>query len=338
MTGRGNLGRDLARLRPTTPPSRPLLGQVASATTVSIAGSEVPVLWEHPEAVPLVGDRVRCDLIDGTMVAGPVVTPTRPTAPTPPGRIGTVAAVTTPTLSVTVSGVTHTGCPCVTGTYVVGDKVLLTWEAGYTSPTVLGKTGATAANPTGPATDPDPSTVPTAPTMPTTTKGATTEVFRASESRTWSESKGGWSSYYGPHAYQGTWDGQTYSGFWWAASRLRSTLTGRTVTAASIWVPARRRAGNYNASGALHVGTHTQRTRGEAKPTWTALFDTTLPAGWDGGWVTIPDANLGALVTVLAAGGYVGIVGSPYIGVVGVGSTDGTDPMSMAVRLTHAPA
>src|SRR5690606_12757915 len=114
----------------------------------------------------------------------------------------------------------------------VGDTVSLTWTDS--SPVVLGKLGAVERPPRPEKPAPAPSTprppskrpikvTPKPPAKPVT--GSLT--VPCTDSRTWSDSVGGWSSYYGTDVMAGTWSGSTYRGYWFYGSKATS-LKGRT--------------------------------------------------------------------------------------------------------------
>lgn len=231
----------------------------------------------------------------------------------------TVSAVpaSSPTISVTAGGVTYTA-KFVGAAPVVGDLVLLDHrkDAIY----VVGKVGVTAAPPPPPPPEPPP-----APAPPPDAQASGSQTFAAIDSAT-AVQGGAWNSRMPNDVRQGQWSGTpAYTGAWFYGTGPTS-LAGRQITGAQIYLPARQRVGNYNGPVDIHLYAHHSSSRpgGDVGRVW-GPFNIGLLPGFGGGWFNIP----GELAATIVGGGGISIAGNPYAGFAGRGA----DPQSGAVRL-----
>jgi hypothetical protein len=232
---------------------------------------------------------------------------------------GTVSAAPggSDTITVTADSVDYTVTFLDSYTPTVGDRVGLLWQGSLGR--ALGKVGVTPAVGTAPPATPAPPGAATSGELPVI----------ASDSATFSPGFG-WNSYYGQNVYQG--DGSvwgapsTNNGAWFYAAGA-AQLDGATITRVQFRLPARKSAGASSSSATAHIYLHTSATRPGGDVTRTAgPFDYSVPAGFGGGYIDLPTA-WGA---TLAAGGGIGISGSPYMGFRGRGE----DPASGQLKLT----
>lgn len=234
----------------------------------------------------------------------------------PAEAIVTAVPASSPTISVAIDGISYTA-RVVGAAPAIGDRVLLTWR-GSTAYAV-GKIGTT------PAPAPVlPVAPPAAPAPPPGGATSGTASFAAIDSAT-ARAGSGWNSPSGQTVIQGSYGSVTYAGAWFYGT-APSSLGGRTLTGARVYLPARRRMGSYNDAVVIHLYAHTSASRpGGDVSRVVGPHDITLPPGWGGGWVDIP-ASLAAQVV---AGGGLGIAGNPYAGLDGRGD----NPQSGAVQI-----
>lgn len=232
----------------------------------------------------------------------------------PDEALVTVVPASSATITVAIDGTSYTA-KFVGSAPAVGDRVLL--EHRRSMVYVVGKVGTTAA--------PAPPTPPPAPPAPPPTGPTTgTATFGATDSAT-ARVGSGWNSPSGQTVIQGTYAGVSYAGAWFYGTAPAS-LAGRTIAGARVYLPARRRMGDYNSAATIRLYAHTSASRSAGDVSRViGPHDITLPAGWGGGWVAIP-ASLAAQVV---AGGGLGIAGSPYAGLDGRGD----NPQSGAVQI-----
>lgn len=218
------------------------------------------------------------------------------------------------TITVAIDGTSYTA-KFVGAAPAVGDRVLL--EHRHNAVYVVGKVGTTAA----PAPVPPPPAPPAPPPA-----GATSgkDTFGATDSAT-ARVGSGWNGPSGQTVIQGSYGGVSYAGAWFYGT-APSSLAGRTIAGARVYLPARRRMGDYNAAATIRLYAHTSASRpGGDVSRVVGPHNVTLPPGWGGGWVDIP----ASLAAQIVAGGGLGIAGNPYAGLDGRGD----DPQSGAVQI-----
>lgn len=278
-----------------------------SGYVLNVNGSDVAdVLWPAGY-IPTVGDAVRVLVVNGEMsVLGPVATGPRP-------FMGTVSGAASGGF-VPVDTVSGTIEARYTGTAPsLGTAVFLDWQA--TTPRVLPGAAATSSAPT-----PDP----TPPPRPPTQQSGTLTVT-ATGSGSW-QVGGDW-AYQGTSVIQYRYGGARENrGAWFYGSRP-TQLRGRTVTALRIRLGARLRVGSYNSALPLHVylTANANRPGGDVNRI-SGPADITLAPNAGAGWHSLPTSFGQALVD---NGGGIGVTGSPYMGVNGVGA----DPASGQLQL-----
>lgn len=268
--------------------------------------------------VPTAGDAVAFivtrdqDGQSSNLVLGRVAATSSPVLPDE--ALVIVVPASSATITVAIDGTSYTA-KFVGPAPAVGDRVLL--EHRRSMIYVVGKVGTTAA-PAPPEPPPAPPAPP--PTSPTTG----TASFGAIDSAT-ARVGSGWNSPSGQTVIQGTYGGVSYAGAWFYGT-APSSLAGRTLTGARVYLAARRRMGSYNDPVVIHLYAHTSTSRpGGDVSRVVGPHDVTLPSGWGGGWVDIPTS----LAAQVVAGGGLGIAGSPYAGVSGRGD----DPQSGALSI-----
>jgi len=236
------------------------------------------------------------------------------------GRVGqagpveasvTAAPSGSDTITVTAGAVVYTVTFLASYTPTVGDRVRLLWQGG--SGTVLGKVGITPATVISqPATPPPPAA---------STSGELS--VPATDSATYSGGAYGWNGYYGQNVYQGdgsAWGAPSSNAGAWFYGSAATQLAGATVTAPRFRLPARRSGGASGSPATIHLYVHTNPTRpGGDVNRIAGPFDVTIPAGYGGGWITLPEWG-----NTLINGGGISITGSPYTGFQG----RDTDPAS----------
>lgn len=218
--------------------------KVGGVLKVNVGGNTVPARWADPLVVAE-GDPVLVDIDYSRSGQGAAVVRCRLTDKSRPGQ-GTVLTVpaSSPTITVTGSdGATYTATFVSSYTPVVGDAVILSWNAAV--PSVVGKITTTAAPPPPPA----PITPP-----PATNWG--TKPYPASDSGTYWPG-GGWRSWAGggSRVFQGSAGAGPVYGAWFYAGSP-SQLAGKTITAIRFTLGARWAVGNHNSPITLHLYTH----------------------------------------------------------------------------------
>ena len=300
----------------------------AGATALNGDGVVQGARWTQAY-VPAVGDAVAFVVIrdeDGqssNLVLGKVGATAALAPPNPPDEaLVTAVPASSPTITVAIDGTSYTAKLAMTAP-AVGDRVLL--EHRPTTIYAVAKVQSTPAPP--PVIPPPP---PPPPTPPPTGPASGTARFGAIDSAT-ARVGAGWNSPSGQALTQGSWGGVAYAGAWFYGTGP-SSLAGRGIRAARLYLPARRRMGSYNSAVPIHVYAHTSPSRPGGDVNRVAgPHDVMLPRGWGGGWVDIPPS----LAAVVIAGGGLGIAGGgvpDYAGVVG----RDTDPQSGAVAIDWA--
>ncbi|WP_263119285.1 hypothetical protein, partial [Cellulomonas sp. RIT-PI-Y] len=145
-------------------------------------------------------------------------------------------------------------------------------------------------------------------------------------SGTWRTGSWGWAS--NTDVLQGgsPYVAQDHRGGWWHGDAPRA-VAGRTITGARVRLGSRLRVGDYNTPLTVHLHLLANKERPPADFTRTSgPHDITLAPNQGAGWWTIP-TSWGQLLA--DNGGGVGIQGTGYGGVAGVGA----DPESGQVAL-----
>lgn len=262
--------------------------------------------------IPSSGDVVNVLQVSNRLfVLGPVSTSPRPIS----GTVSGAASSGLIPVDVTI-GPTPLQCRYTGTAPSVGTLVFLDWQA--TTPRIF--SGAAATVPAAPAPDPiapaPPPDKPAAPPPPKTVKQTGTTAFTAVDAASYRPGYGRWDT---GEVKQWKYSSESESRGAWFYGNGPTQIKGRTVTAAQLFLPARLHIGSYNATLTTHLYLASNRYRPGGDTTRTAgPFDLNIPAGWPGYWVNIP-ASWGQ--TLANSGGSIAIVGSPYMGFVGLGST-----------------
>lgn len=201
------------------------------------------------------------------------------------------------TITVDVNGSNVTATIVTPYAPTVNDNCLLEQRGGVLY--AVGKVGlpATASTVSQPA--------PTAPPAPPQTG---TSEFRAQDSGTWTQGYN-WNGYYGQNVYSGSGYVPPSSGHWFYANATTG-LADKTINALRMYLGPRQRAGAYNSAATVHFYRHSSASKA-GEPTRThGPHDISIPAGWGGGWITLP-ASFG---DALKGGGGISIAGDPYVG------------------------
>jgi hypothetical protein len=218
------------------------------------------------------------------------------------GSTGKVLVATggSQTITVEVNGVSQTAT--IVGAYapVVNDTAYLEQRAGTLY--AVGKLGAAIPIPPVP-----PTTDQTPPPPPIQTG---TSDFRAQDSGTYTAAVGGWNSYYGQNVYSGSGYVPPSTGHWFYNGATRGLADKTNIGQVRFYLGARQRAGNYNAAATVHFYRHNNDSRGGNPGLTAGPHDISIPAGWGGGWVTLPQS----FGVALKGGGGISIAGDPYVG------------------------
>lgn len=297
---------------------------------VSIGGNVLAPIWlEHVMAEP--GDPLTLAIVDYTdSTSSPpyVLGVTRayvaqdPVLPLPiEGTIKTWAAGALTAVVATTQG-DKTAVVLSSYTPVVSDRVRLLWQTapnGGIVCTALAKIGA--VTPPEPPAPPPAKPKPDKPTPPPAKPLSGSDIFPASNSGTWSTGTGSWNSRYGTDVMTGSgyYSPGSQRGAWFYHDKL-SKLDGKTITKVQLWLPARRRVGNYNAPATFQVHLHTAKKRPGGDVTRVDSITITLPANSSGRWVELP-TTWGAL---LISGHGIGLAGGDYAGFDGVKDNSGS--------------
>lgn len=215
---------------------------------------------------------------------------------------GTVTAVETAGSATEVvftgdDGVSYRS-PRFTGSYNLGDSVLLDWTAGMAS--VTGHIpGITVVHSSPP------------PLPPTAAfSGEVSAVATVSDTF----GVGGWGRWAGSQngrqaVYSGTWGGYTVTGAWFYGAP-KPVLSGKTITRIRFKLPARLSVG-ASGTATVHLYAHTSQSRPGADVTRSVgPFDYQVGQGAGGQYIDLPLS----FAATLAAGGGVSIAGDPYVG------------------------
>ncbi|QGJ88141.1 minor tail protein [Arthrobacter phage Edmundo] len=215
------------------------------------------------------------------------------------GQVTVVPAGGT-TCTVEVRGVPITVTRLAQYTPAVGDEAALLWGADRVF--AVGKIGAAA--PIIP--DGGGSTAP--PPPPPVIRG--TAKFNTSDSGTWTAGYN-WNGYYGQNCFSGSGYVPSSSGNWFYGGATRALADKTNILAVRFYLGSRRPAGNYNQMATIHLYRHAHDSRGGTEPTrTTGPHHIDIPAGWAGGFVTLPQS----FGVALKSGGGISIAGDPYVG------------------------
>lgn len=202
----------------------------------------------------------------------------------------------------------------------LGALVLLLWQGS--TPWAVGAAAAAVA----PTPTPDPS-----PAAPPPAALSGTLTVPATQSGSWRSLDGWGTSSSRPDSIgvssvvQGTYTSAPYSGAWFYGAQLQQ-LVGAAVTAIRLRLPARIRVGSYNSALPAHLYAHTAGSIPSGDVSRVAgPADSTVAAGYTGGWVGLPVGWAAALL----AGGGVGMYGSPYLALVGLDADPGSGQLSL---------
>jgi hypothetical protein len=286
--------RSVTRLQGIAVPTAP----GATTLSVNVNGNVIPARVIDPLVVQA-GDPVAVDFVSApsgqseAWIVGRLAS-----APRPPQ--GTVAVVPPASSTITVTGAdgaTYTAYFSSAYTPVVGDNVILKWDAG--TPTVLGKVGTTTAPP------------PPTPVAPPPGAAATgTSTYAATDTSTY-WGPGGWDSWAGGNnVYQGDYGSGPLTGAWWYGGSP-SELAGRTITAIRFTLGARNGAGASSSAVTVNLHTHTNRTRPGGNVTLGSASTGVTAQPWQGSTVYNLPTSFAA---DLLAGGGIAITGGTYAG------------------------
>ncbi|ASR83947.1 hypothetical protein SEA_SHROOMS_68 [Arthrobacter phage Shrooms] len=215
------------------------------------------------------------------------------------GQVTVVPAGGT-TCTVEVRGVPLTATRLAHYVPAVGDEAALLWSADKVF--AVGKIGAAA--PIIP--DGGGSTAP--PPPPPVIRG--TAKFSASDSGTWTAGYN-WNAHYGQNCYSGSGYVPSSSGNWFYSGATRALSDKTNILAVRFYLGARRAAGAYNSPATVHIWRHSHDIRQGTEPTRTlGPTDVVIPAGWGGGFLTLPQS----VGVALKGGGGISIAGDPYVG------------------------
>lgn len=272
---------------------------------VNVNGNTIFPIWQDPVVVA-VGDSVLVDISRREAGGGQATVRSR-VASLPRPATGEVASVppSSPTITVTgTDGLTYTATFADSYTPVVGDNVLLSWDAAL--PSVIGKVGIIV-----------PSGVPPAPPVvaPPGTASTGTEHYAATDSGTYVPTLGGWDRWAGGggHVYQGSYAGHTMYGAWFY-SGSGAQLAGRIWTAIRFTLGSRRPVGSNNSPVTLHFWAHTNVSKPGGDVTRvTGPYTVVIQPNAGKQTFDLPTTFAGAI----AGGGGIAISGEPYAGVNG---------------------
>lgn len=274
------------------------------ALAVNVNGNVLPARWADPLVVAE-GDPVLVEISAGRAGQGTAFVRCRLTDKPRPAQ-GTVQTVpaSSPTITVTGSdGVVYTATFVGSYSPVVGDPVILSWNAAV--PSVVGKITTTAAPPPPPSAIQPPQAVTTGQTP-----------YPASWSETY-WSSGGWGRWAGggSRVFQGNGgSGQVYGAWFYSGSVAQ--LAGKTITRIRFTLGARHPVGNSGAPATVHFYTHGNASRPSSGDInrLTGPFDATAQPAQG---LTDYDLPL-SFATDLLNGGGIAIAGDPYAGFSGV--------------------
>lgn len=227
-----------------------------SPLKVDVNGTAVPVLDSTGGDLLRVGD------------TGLVLVGSRPRLIrnlTPPAPRGTVTALGTNVVTVSVGGLSAT-MPYAYPSPAVGDTVAIVWRSGGQSYAAGRFSTASPPASTAPTATPPASTAPAVPVAPK----LYTSTFSAIA--TSSSSGGSWTTWgdYDTTAVQGTYSGSNYKSGYYFYGQVFGGAAGRTCTAATLRL--RRGSSGLGSSASIkpHLRLHTGAIKGAAPPALTA--------------------------------------------------------------------
>lgn len=279
--------------------------KVAGVLQVNVWGKVLPAQWADPLVVAE-GDPVLVEISGSREGQGAAFVRCRLTDKPRPGE-GTILTVPpgSPTVTVTGSdGVVYTAKFVASYTPVVGEKVLLSWNAAI--PTVSGKITTTPA-----ATTPPPSPVGAPPSGP----ASSYNTYPASASDTYLPA-GGWGAWAGGGSYvhQGSYgSGPVYGAWFYAGSAAQ--LAGKIITRIRFRLGARRPVGNNNSPVNVNFYAHNSANKPGGDVTRVSGPHTVVAQPGQG--ITEYDLPL-SFAAALQGGGGIAIAGEPYCGFFGV--------------------
>lgn len=303
-----------------SPSTRLLLGDVASqdgSLVVRVGGVTQSARWSR-NYHPIEGDAVAVLVTAGAtgqssnLVLCAVGSSPSSLALPPAEATVTAAPAASPTITVEAAGVSYQAKVAYPSP-AIGDLVLLTWRD--TVAYAIGLIGATA--PPAPPAPVDPLPTPQPPPPPASNGDLGVPAI---DSGTYQVGAGWNDRTFGSDVVQGAYGGRVSTGAWFYGTSP-SSLAGRTITRFRIYLPARRRMGNYNDVTTLHFYAHNASSRPGGEPTRVVgPIDINIPPGFGGDWVDLS----GEFAAVVIGGGGISVAGDPYSGLVG----RGVDPQS----------
>lgn len=267
---------------------------------VNVGGRILPADW-LTGYIPATNDAVRVIVADGrATVLGGVLATQRPLTGTVAGA--PVSGKVPVTTSVGTLDCRYTGTAPTTGELVrlAGDT---------REPWIWPSVAATVPPP------PESEEAPQAPAPPPSTSTGTSKIA-AVQSGSWQSD--GWNNFAGTDVVQWRYGSNRENrGAWFYGSRP-DRLKGAVVKSAQVRLGPRLRIGSHTASMTLHLYRHTNRTRPSGDVSRVdGPHDVTLPPNTGARWVDIPVAWAQSIVD---SGGGLGVLGSPYGGVQGIGN------------------
>lgn len=207
------------------------------------------------------------------------------------------------TVSCEVEGKAVTAKRMAHYTPVVNDTCIVHWVAGQAY--AMGKI----------ASPPPVITAPPAVVAPPRAAPITgTFKAAAQNSGTWTSGYN-WNSYFGQNVYSGSGYVPPSSGHWFYNGATKGLADKGTITSVKFYLPARKQAGNYNATAAVKFYRHSTNVKGSGVPVLTTGPHTVNVApGWGGGYITLPQS----FGVALKGGGGISISGDPYVGFTGI--------------------
>jgi hypothetical protein len=268
---------------------------------VNIGGAVNPVLFPAGY-IPTAGDVVTVLRIGDRMyVHGPVSSAPRPITGTVAGAPSGGRIPVDVTVGPSPIQCRYSGTPPATGSLV-----FLDWQA--TTPRIM---SSNAAEPEPAPAEPPPAETPPPPRQTTQTG---TDRFAAVDSGTFQVGSD-W-DYWRKDVVQWRYGSNRENRGAWFYGVAPTRLKGRTIPLASIRLPARKRIGSYNdaLTAHLYLISNPHRPGGDTNRI-AGPHDIVIPAGFGGGWFSIP-ASWGQ--TLANSGGGIAIVGEPYLGFEGI--------------------
>lgn len=229
----------------------------------------------------------------------------------PVGKVIVVPAGSS-TITVEINGVSQTAT--IVGPYspAVNDPVLIERMGGVTY--AVGKVGALTAPPVAVGGGSGGVTAPPPPVQTGTSE------FRSQDSGTYTAAVGGWNGYYGQNVYSGSGYVPPSSGHWFYNGATRGLADKTNIGEVRFYLGPRQRAGSYNSAATVHFYRHDNDSRAGGPGLSHGPHDISIPAGWGGGWVTLPQS----FAVALKGGGGISIAGDPYVGF----ASGGASPLS----------